>query len=68
MDSASSLTSTTPNLPTQDAENGIGPIKSVLSAQRIGSSILTEFVSLLAINVPLTMLQELALLAMLDTT
>ena len=59
MEYVSSQPSTTPNPQTADVLNGIGTIKSVSNAPKIGSRMLMELVFLFLINVLLMMLQEL---------
>jgi hypothetical protein len=54
------------NQPISDAELGIGPIKNVLLAQTTGSLTQREFVYQFRTIVNLTMLQVLALHALLD--
>ena len=67
-ESVNSLHSTTLNLLTQDAVNGIGIIKSASNALKIGSLMLTVLVYQLVINVQLMIQMELVSHATKDMT
>ena len=68
MEFASSLPSTMLNPQTQDVPNGTGTTKFALNAQKIGFSMLMEFVFPFQTNVLLMMPMELVFLASRDTT
>ncbi len=64
----SSLTSTMPSPPIQDAEHGIGTTKSAFPALKDGFSMLTRSVSQCLTTVPLMTIKETALPASRDMT